>query len=152
DDSDGVTDAGVVGLVVDVVALVPLDGLAVQAVGRAALDRHDDRLVLGVGHDDTATLLACSALGGLGHVGHSWLSARAAAISRSRWTVRMRAISRLTALMRRGSSSWPVTIWKRRLNSSSLFSASIWASSSSAISRSSDAVFIRHPPHARRTW
>jgi hypothetical protein len=28
--------------------------------------------------------------------------------------------------MRRGSSSWPVTIWNRRLNSSSLFSASFW--------------------------
>src|SRR5205085_2048543 len=42
--------------------------------------------------------------------------ASAASISFSRSTVRIRAMSRRTAFRRAELSSWPVTIWNRRLN------------------------------------
>src|SRR6266849_3709113 len=63
----------------------------------------------------------------------------------------MRAISLRTARSRPWLSSWPVAAWNRRLNSSSLASASLLSSSSSVAFRRSTAVkplaITPRPPH-----
>src|ERR1700722_18197760 len=67
----------------------------------------------------------------------------------------MRAISLRTARSRPWLSSCPVALWKRRLNSSSLASASLLLSSSGEDERSSEAVTLvaisPHPPLASRS-
>src|ERR1700733_4635775 len=67
----------------------------------------------------------------------------------------MRAISLRTARSRPWLSSWPVALWKRRLNSSSLASASLLLSSSGEDERSSEAVkpvaISPHPSLAERS-
>src|SRR5215475_7038604 len=68
----------------------------------------------------------------------------------------MRAISLRTARSRPWLSSWPVAAWNRRLNSSSLASASLLSSSSSVASRRSTAVkplaITPQLPHGSRTF
>ena len=84
-------------------------------------------------------------------------AASAASISRSRRMVSIRAISLLTWPSRVELSSWPVTSWKRRLNSSCLGLDQLVSSSSSSRSRSS-LIFVMSdlaPPPAGpapRTW
>src|SRR5262249_36473010 len=67
----------------------------------------------------------------------------------------MRAISLRTARSRPWLSSWPVAAWNRRLNSSSLASASLLSSSSSVALRRSKAVkplaITPRPPRGSRT-
>src|SRR5690625_1275455 len=102
-DTDGVTDPGLVRLVVDVVVLAHPKRLGVERVGGVPLDAHDDRLVLFVGHHDAEAFLADAAFDHVAHASTS--SSRAAAISRSRITVSTRAMSRRTCLILMGSSS-----------------------------------------------
>src|SRR6516162_3843840 len=67
----------------------------------------------------------------------------------------MRAISLRTACSRPWLSSWPVAAWNRRLNSSSLASASLLSSSSSVAFRRSTAVkplaITPRPPRGLQT-
>src|SRR5437899_10639208 len=144
----------VVDLVVGVETGRALERLLVAPVADPVDDRHDDRLVHLGGHD--------GALPDLAPVGalrccrrcltHAFSPASAASISFSRSTVRSRAMSRRTIRIRAELSSWPVTIWKRRLNISCLASARRFSSSVSSASRSSAALLgIRPPPPAARS-
>src|ERR687897_475562 len=125
---DDVARAGGVLLVVGLEPGRPPDRLLVQAVLADVLHLDDHRLVHLVGdHDPGADLAAPAGLarGRRVLLGH-WRSLSSA---RSRWciTVRTLAMSLRTSRSRCGLSSWPVTFWNRRLNSSSLASASLWA-------------------------
>src|SRR4030095_5552892 len=124
----------------------------VQAVLADVLHLDDHRLVHLVGEHDPGPDLA----GPPGLVlvrvllGH-W---RSLSSSRSRWciTVRTLAMSLRTSRSRCGLSSWPVTVRNRRLNSPSLASASLAASSSVSRSASSIAFMVITPrQHASRT-
>src|SRR5215208_5309972 len=151
---DDVARAGAVLLVVGLEPGRPADRLLVQAVLADVLHLDDHRLVHLVGdHDPGADLAGPPGLARgrrvllLGH----W---RSLSSSRSRWciTVRTLAMSLRTSRSRCGLSSWPVTFWNRRLNSSSLASASLAASSSVSRSASSIAFMVITPrQHASRT-
>src|SRR5919107_5033536 len=149
---DQVARAGAVLLVVGLEPGRPPDRLLVQAVLADVLHLDDHRLVHLVGDHDPGPDLAGPpglARGRRVLLGH-WCSLPA----RSRWciTVRTLAMSLRTSRSRCGLSSWPVTFWNRRLNSSSLASASLAASSSPSRSASSLAFMVITPrPRASRT-
>src|SRR5689334_4205026 len=154
-DADPVALLEVVDLVVGVEPGGPLEGLLVTPVADPVDDGHDHGL-LHLGGDDGALpdLAAVGAVGGgRCRVTHSFSPASAASISFSRSTVRIRAMSWRTAWSRAELSSWPVTIWKRRLKSSCLASARRFSSSPSSAARSSSVTrfAISPPPPAARS-
>src|SRR5581483_7227821 len=155
----------VVDLVVGVEPGGALQCLLVTAVADALDDGHDHGLVHLGGHDRAVADLAPvrppgrrrRGVAGRGCLRHalspaSVLSvASAASISFSRRIVRIRAMSRFTVRSRAELSSWPVTIWNRRLNTSCLASASRCSSSVSSASRWAAALLgIRPPPPGAR--
>src|SRR5436190_22804936 len=146
----------VVDLVVGVEPGRALQCLLVPAMPDPVDDRHDHRLLHLRGDDGAlADLPPVGALGRGGccftHMSSPASAASAAAISFSRRIVRIRAMSRRTIRRRAELSSWPVTIWNRRLNISCLASARRVSSSVSSASRSSAPVAIRPPPPASRS-
>src|SRR5437763_9959598 len=150
----------VVDLVVGVEPGRALERLLVAAVADPLDDGHDHGLVHLGGHDRAVPDFApvgppgrCwGRSGGGGRLGHAFSPASAASISFSRSTVRIRAMSRRTVRSRAELSSWPVTIWNRRLNSSCLASVSRCSSSVSSASRCAAALLgIRPPPPAARS-
>src|SRR5690554_6502958 len=139
---DAVAGPQLVVLVVRVEPAGPDHRLLVERVRLAGRDLHDRRLVHRGRDDQALPDLAGPALGGGSGVGHhafSSVSCSAAAISRARNSVLMRAMSRLTCRIRAWLVSWPVASWNRSLNSSSFASAS--CSTSAPSSRSLYVVF-----------
>src|SRR6266849_1828489 len=172
-----VADAAGVGLVVRPVLLGTAQNLAVLGVLDVVLDLDDNRLVHLVADHVTFPALAVTpgfgfAGGVLAHLpassaasspaasetpaaaaGGSATGSPASSIrvmipsSRSRITVYIRAISLRTARSLPWLSSCPVAPWKRRLNSSSLASASLACSSSSEEIRSCAVRLLAISPH-----
>src|SRR5690606_2565933 len=160
-----VADAGDAVLVVRLDLLGRPDDLAVERVALAVLQLDHDGLLHLVAHHVADGRLAAAPrlLGGrsvlrpllartllrrvllgvtlsLCHYESSPPGPDARPSSRSRRMVYTRAISFRTMRSRRLLDSWPVAIWKRRLNSSSLDSRSRSFNSSSVSSRSSPGV------------
>src|SRR5687767_587698 len=153
-DAHAVAFFEVVDLVVGVAPGRALQGLLVPAVPDP-VDHGDDHRLLHLrgDHGALADLAPIHTLGAfrLGCLTHALSPASAAAISFSRSTVRIRAISRRVVRNRAELSCWPVTIWNLRLNSSCLASVRRVSSSDSSASRRSAALDIRTPPPASRS-
>src|SRR5699024_1381722 len=138
--TNAIADTGGVLFVMGFDAFGPTHDFAVQSVLFEVFDFHDDGFIHFVGNEYPEQCFAVVTLwSGYGENRLSrcdsasaclrlrvlaWVSASLASLysripsSRSRSTVIIRAISRLTTLMRPVFSIWPVAAWKRRLNNS----------------------------------
>src|SRR5699024_4072923 len=138
--TNAIADTADVLFVMGFDAFGPTHDFAVQSVLFEVFDFHDDCVIHFVGNDYAAQRVAVVTLWSgcranrLIHCDSSsaylrlfflaLVSSSLASISsripssRSRSTVIIRAISRLTTLMRPVFSIWPVAAWKRRLNNS----------------------------------
>src|SRR5215470_14057192 len=129
------------------------DGLAVHGVLHQPLHRHHHRLLHAGLHHHAHLLVAAPGGGRLrlagAHLRHGPWAAEA--WERSRSTDLTRAMSRRVSRIFMALSSWPMDFWKRRRNSCSCSSRSLFFSSSAPISLSFSA-FMPRPRPASRTW
>src|SRR5699024_9364971 len=138
--TNAVANTGAILFVMGFDAFGPTHDFAVQSVLFEVFDFDDNGLIHFVGDDYPAqgfTVVTLWSGCGVNRLSHcdsssaylrlfflslvsSWLASISSRIpsSRSRSTVIIRAISRLTTLMRPVFSIWPVAAWKRRLNNS----------------------------------
>ena len=136
---DGIADAALVVLVVGLQLVGSLDDLLVQRMRHAVFHSDYDGLVHLIGKDLTNPGLAESSC-----IFTHFALPPQIAVSFSRITVLMRAISFFTRLIFRGLSSWLVACCIRRKNKSFFSSESFFSSSAVVISLNSFAFIVIH--------